>query len=152
MSASFPKFFVNASGSIRVTFSNFTGELTVKDIIELKKYVQCPIPKQETSSDVEHVRSSPAGGSGNISQESAETKPAAVNQNESSAKPGILNDDVENEDDDTDTIASPILLEDSDLNNEEEGRKDLSVAYDEEIECDFALSQQVDGRGRYWLR
>ena len=49
---SFPKFSVEDNGKIKVVFKNFSGELTVKDIISVMKYTEILIPVAFTSAFV----------------------------------------------------------------------------------------------------
>ena len=173
MSSSFPKFVEEASGNVKVIFTNFTGELTAKEIIGLKKYVECPIPKQDSSTSTWAGNPSPlgcippAGGSQN-SEDITENKPSIPVANKSNAvDPRIVNESNEYDDDDDDDTAPPAdrsrnLLDESeetpDPDDEDStvpelqktsGRLNISVALDDDIEFEEGLSQQVRGYGGY---
>ena len=139
MSDSFPTFRANENGHITVVFSNFSGQLTVKDIVELKKYIDCPLPAQDPSPKVDHITSRFENEGDNLREEKLDVKPATFNDT------STVEEIAESESDDSEGSRAK--------SENRHAKKDLSVAFDDEIECEFGLSQQVQGRNeRYWLR
>lgn len=176
MSSSFPKFVEEASGIVKVIFTNFTGELTAKEIIGLKKYVECPISKQESSTSTWAGNPSPlgcvrpAGRSQNL-EDITEKKPSisVANKSSNTVDPRFVNEsDGDNDDDDDDDDTAPPADRSRNLLDESEetpdpddedstvpelqktsGGLNISVALDDDIEFEEGLSQQVHGYGGY---
>jgi len=116
MSSSFPKFVDDASGIVKVIFTNFTGELTAKEIIGLKKYVECPVPKQESSaSPGKRQPSPPADRSRNLLEDSieTETEPYVAANQSTPYDTSIINESADDEDDVPPADRSRTLLEDT---------------------------------------
>ena len=144
MSNDFPKFTNDRNGHVTMLFSNFTGEVTVKEIIGVKKYVDIPIPKQKSKASSEHssepssprIDDSAVDTSRNLLDESVDADPPADDESASSKVPA---DNDESIDDDDVTVDLGLPFQ----------RFNVSAALDDDVEIEQELSQQVRG---YQLR
>ena len=154
---SIPEFVDVGNGNIKIVLSNFTGELIAKDIIGLTRYTGCPLPNKTTES-IKSTRSPPLnqGSDGSTSK----VNKGGKERNESSRQHLSVQEEIDRPDPE-DSNNSVNLLEESSGEDtaddestidelaktaEQEEGLNVSVAYDDDIEYEPELSQQVS----YW--
>ena len=151
---SVPKFISEDNGKVKVVFDNFSGELTVKDIISFLKYTDVPIPVASASSpasDYRHGDIPPADASLillDISSDPIQAPAAATNTDPTDGDESTVFEEEANvnksSDDDQSTVG--------DLPQDLQGMN-LSIAQDDDVEYENSLSQTVGkrySRKYYW--
>ena len=148
---SIPEFVDVGNGNIKIVLSNFTGELIARDIVALTRYMGCPIPKQPTS-EPNGTRGPPIG----VASEARSSRKNVEEEKERNHVPSQPVEEGIDHPADQEDNTSVNLLEDSttgdddsstvpELKETAEGLN-VSVAYDDDIEYEPELSQQVS----YW--